>query len=179
MPLNKYASHVTHIFPTALLLYAIYRSHITANTRLINKKHELVITMLFPYMCQQQEASPMPHKPINSCPDIRQLHHYMCLIRTHHNQQCDHKHWYTYFSHYWHRSLNKYVSHIVHVCSSALLLQSTYRPYITFHISENKNNKPQFLLTIILSCMCHQQICPSNATHCNYFMCTYGTAMST
>ena len=56
--------------------------------------------------------------------------------------------------------LNKYVSHITHICPTVLPLRSTYRPYINAHLSPKKI---QLLITMLLPYMCQQEICPSSA----------------
>ena len=90
--LSKYASHITHIYPTALLWLSMYRSHIIGHTSQKKKKHN---KLLLP-MCQQQiypsNAIYTPLMATGSCVDIRQLYQYIYLIWTQYNQQCDHKH---------------------------------------------------------------------------------------
>ena len=55
MPLNKYTSHITHRCPTALLLWSTYRPHIPGYTdSKENSILQILITMLFPYLCQKQ-----------------------------------------------------------------------------------------------------------------------------
>ena len=103
MHLNKYACKLMYVYPTALLLYSTCRSYLTAH---INVRKKSLITMLWPYTCQQQicplNATYMSHIPISPCAHMRQLCQHINLKWTHCNQQCDHKHWYTYMSHYWH-----------------------------------------------------------------------------
>ena len=41
-----------------------------------------------------------------------------------------------------------------------------------------KHNQMQYLLNMLLACMCQQQICPLDVTWQYYSMCTYGTTMS-
>ena len=67
------------------------------------------------------------------------------------------------------------IPHHTYICPSALLLWYAYRPYITAHTCA-ENNKVQLLNTISLPYRCHKQICPSNATHANYFMCRHQIA---
>ena len=64
-----------------------------------------------------------PYMPITSHTHIRQLCQYICFIWVKCDQwQCDQEHWYTYISHYWHISQNKYACQFVTICSPALLL---------------------------------------------------------
>ena len=51
-----------------------------------------------------------------------------------------------------------------HFCPTACLLNATYRPKITAHISKI-NNKKQIYSTMLLPYMCQQWICPWNATY--------------
>ena len=53
---------------------------------------------------------------------------------------CDQEHRYTHISHYWHMPLNKYASHITHVCPTVFLLWSTYIPHITEYTSPKRIN---------------------------------------
>ena len=98
---------------------------------------------------------------ITSCPHMTLLCQYICLIWIHCNQQCEQELWYTFILHHWHMPLNKYAYHTVHMCSTTLLLQSTYIYHITLHISK----KTATLFIMLLPHMCQQQICPSNATY--------------
>ena len=100
----------------------------------------------------------------------------MCLIWTHCNQLCDHKHWYTYITHYWHLPVNKYVCHTAYMSPTTLLLYFTYRSNTTAHISEKYK--------INLPCYCH--ICGTNKyvplmpqiCHMpNYLTCIYWESM--
>ena len=52
-------------------------------------------------------------------------------LQTQCNQQCHHKHLYTYIPAYWHTPMNKYVCHIVCVHPNALIMYSTCGPHIT------------------------------------------------
>ena len=58
--------------------------------------------MVLPYIFQQQiyplNTKYMPHMQIILCAHMRQLCHYICLISTQCNQQCDQMHWYTLFT---------------------------------------------------------------------------------
>ena len=53
-----------------------------------------------------------------------------------------------YISHYWHMPLNKYSFHIIYVCPTALILQSTCRPHINVHTNLQKN-PPTFNYQVI------------------------------
>ena len=64
--------------------------------------------------------------------------------------------------HYSHISQTKYACQIVHLCSTALLLLSTYRSHITFHISK-KEWQTATLFTMLLP-----EICPSNTIYMPY-----------
>ena len=48
------------------------------------------------------------------------------------------EHRYAYISHYWHMPLNKYTSHITHMCPTSLLLWSTYKLHITVNAGPKK-----------------------------------------
>ena len=110
MPLDKDACHTVHMFQgTNTVVY------ITAQNKL-----QLLFTC-FCHTCANNKYAPlnathMPHMPITSRVDIRQICQYIYLIRTHCNQQCEHKHWYTHISHHWHMALNINTCHITHVC---------------------------------------------------------------
>ena len=85
------------------------------------------------------------------------INQYKYFIRSPCNQQCDKVHWYTYLSHYLHMPLKKYTCDIGHTCPTVPLLWFTcYIAYVSKH--------PQLFFTILLSCMCQQQICPLNGT---------------
>ena len=120
-------------------------------------------------MCQEQICPQIPHMPINSCKDMRQLFQYIYLIWIHYNQQYDLEHWYMYISHYWHMSLNKHAYHIKHVCPTALILYSTCRPHITAPTRKklklfiypditNKKYIPQMLHMPITTCAHMRQL---------------------
>ena len=118
--------------------------------------------MLLPCITINEYASQMPH-----------LSHTCKLLHTHiqdnyvsidtsyeltAHQQCDQDHWYIYISHYWHLPLKKYACDIVHMGTTALLLYSTYRPYI--QVKTNCNSS-----TMLLPFICQQKICTSNTTY--------------
>ena len=93
------------------------------------------------YICVDNKyAPPVPHVPISSYVDITQLCQYIYLIWIQSNQECHHKHWYTYISHYWQMSLNKYACHIICVFPNTLLLYSIYRPHIPVHMHSQSIN---------------------------------------
>ena len=92
--------------------------------------------------------------------NMRQVYQYICLIWNDCNQQCDLKHCYT-FHHIgiclW---INKYASNITHICPTALLLWSTYRPQITGHIDPprklfNYHTTAIYVPTTNMSFKCH------------------------
>ena len=60
-------------------------------------------------------------------------------------------------------ALEQYACHMAHVYPSALVLWSTYQPYSTTHTSPKMANW-NFLINMLLPCMCQQQVCPSNTT---------------
>ena len=116
---------------------------------------------------------------ISSCAHMRQLCQYICLIWTNFSQQWGQEHWYTNFSHNWYMSLNKYVCHIVHVCSIALYCSLHMDPhYFTF-------KKKTTSCTSYLPCYIH--ICVSNkyapqisclCYYGNYLLLRYQTTLS-
>ena len=92
----------------------------------------------------QSNTTYMPHMPNSSCADITQL----CQYIPHMNSlqsQCHQEHWYIYFSHYCHLPLNKSDSHILHICSTTLIIYSTYRAQIIANISKNTQQTAFFL----------------------------------
>ena len=112
-----------------------------------HQHHHVTGNILLPCTCQKlicpSNGTYKPHLQISSCAHRRQLCQYICFIQTYCNQQYDHKHWYTYISHYWHMSLNKYTSHTMHVCPTVQLLWFAYRPYIIAHTSPKKKQQQQ------------------------------------
>ena len=117
--LNKYASHITYMYPTALLLWYTCKPYSTTYISKNNQKLQLLFIMLLPYRCQQQMsikchiystyvnyfmyryeitmAVNMPHRnsPIKNVTRGTGIHT---------------------FHTYWHMSLNKYAHHIAHIC---------------------------------------------------------------
>ena len=89
------------------------------------KKTAALIYHAFTYMYRWQICPQMPHMQIISCSGMTQLCHYICLILT----QC---------------------SQIKHICPTALLSGSTYRPHSTGHIHVQKRN-----CNFWLPCYCH------------------------
>ena len=70
---------------------------------------------------------------------MRQLCQCIYLIWTQCNQQCHHKHWYTYISHHWHSTPSKYAHYISYACPITPLLWSTYRLYVTAYKNKTSN----------------------------------------
>ena len=110
-----------------------------------------------------------PHMQINSCPHMTLLCQYKCLQWTHFSQQCEQELWYTYSLHYWHMALTKHACQPVHICSTALLLESTYRPQITAHISKTKQQSATLIYHAIAIHVPTTNM-PLNATYANKFM---------
>ena len=56
MLINKYACHITNVYPTVLILYPACRAHNTAH---VSKRKQMatLITMQSLYMCQQQTCN--------------------------------------------------------------------------------------------------------------------------
>ena len=140
--------------------------------------------MLLPYTCQKQicpsNATYKTHMPISSCVHMTQLCQYIYLIWTKSNQQCDQEHWYTYISNYWHMSLNIYVSHMTHICPTALLLWSIYRPHSTGHAGLKKTQIATYNYHTIANIVPETNMslkCYVFATHANYFICRYQTTV--
>ena len=74
--------------------------------------------------------------------------------------------------------LNKYACDTVHICSTALLLWSTYRyPHYFAYMSRKKQQSeagtPHIIAKYVLETIMH-----SHTTYANYFMCMYETTMS-
>ena len=67
---------------------------------------------------------------------------------------------------------------IAHIYTAALTQCSKFRCYITANINKKKPRKLQIFTVMLLPYICLQQICPSNSTYANYFMCRYETTMS-
>ena len=144
--------------------------------------------MLLPCICQRIICPSNPkYKPlmlICSHAHMRQLCQYICITWIQCNQQCDWEQWYTYISHYWHMTLNKYAFKIAHICPTALLLWSIYvRTYITTHTSPKKLCNFQVFKyhTIVIYVLprnmpleCHI----FEKTYANYFICRYHTTMT-
>ena len=77
------------------------------------------------HMCPNKKyAHQMPHicKIYKLVHVHIQLHQYVYITWPHCNQQYDHEHLYTYISYYHHQLLNKYAQHILHTCTTELLL---------------------------------------------------------
>ena len=64
------------------------------------------------------------------------------------------------------------------ICSTVLLLWSTYRPHSTPCISKIKQKNCNSLFTILVPHICWQQIFPWNAIYANLFLCRYQTTMA-
>ena len=71
IPLNKYAHHITHIFPTACLLWSTYRPSITAH---ISKQQKIHFNLpCYCHMCPSSKYAPeMPH--LCNIPKLLDMH---------------------------------------------------------------------------------------------------------
>ena len=76
--LKKCLPHWTYMCYFTSLKFT-YRPHITLHVSK-NNKLQLLFTMLYAYMCQQQICPQMPHMAITSCSHIGQLCQYIYLI---------------------------------------------------------------------------------------------------
>ena len=121
MSLNKYDCHIWNITHTVIMLYG----HIESTFLPMCGKRQwtaIYTHMVLPYMGQQQICLPICKIYKLAHVHMSQLCQYKFLIWTHCNQQCDHKHCYTYNSHYSHMPLSKYAFLIAHICPMALWL---------------------------------------------------------
>ena len=114
--------------------------------------------------------------PITSCVYMTQLSVYMPYVNPMKSTMWPGTQMYLYFT-LLANAPPKYACNCAHICSTALLLWLTYRPYITVHTCPKINNLQQTLHGLLPN-MYQKQIYPSNATYANYFMCTYQTTMS-
>ena len=139
--------------------------------------------MLFFKICARNKYAPeshIPHMPITSCPDIRQICQYTYLTGTPCKQQCNQEHCYTYIIILLTYSPFIYTCHITHVGPTTLKLCSTCRPHSTAHKVKNKKNFI-FHFPCFNHIMCEQEICLSNAIYMQHIpitSCTYETTMS-
>ena len=117
MLLNKCSCHIANMTHTAFML----PGNIDSTLLHIPNKIQLTATATSDIVAKYVQETNMPLK----C-HIYQLHYVQIsensVSTTHHNQKCLHRHWYTYISHYWHMSLNKYASHIAQECSTAQIV---------------------------------------------------------
>ena len=106
-------------------------------TYTLKKQQQQILTSIHhaSAMCQQwicPSNATYVNQSMYSCQTFMSV---WCLISVH-SINSDQEHSYTYISHYWHMSPNKYACHITYMYPTAPLLQSTYRPSITAHISQ-------------------------------------------
>ena len=101
----------TYIFIYTSAVVYIYIPNITLHRSKKKQQTITLLTMLLPHKCQQQICPSngiyMSHRQISLCVHIRHLCQYIYLISPNHNKVYQHKHWYTYISHYWHMTLKK------------------------------------------------------------------------
>ena len=112
--------------------------------------------MLLPYICQQKIC---PSSVIHANYFTHRLSDSYVSIYTSYELNPinnDQKHWYAFILYYWHMPLNRYTSHITHMCQIALLLQCKYRPTLLQTSIKNL----QHLFTILLQNICQEIICP-------------------
>ena len=89
MPLNKYAGHIVHVYPTAHLLSSTYIPHITAHLHI----KSINCNLYLPYHCKicvRHKYNPqMPNRPkITWHKLMRKVCQYIYHIQNHWHQPC-------------------------------------------------------------------------------------------
>ena len=72
---------------------------------------------------------------------------------------------------YWHMTIGKYASLIGHICSTGLLLQSTYRPHITLNTRKKRKDCNSHLPNYKHIYYMPTANMPLKCLYTNYFMC--------
>ena len=120
MPLNKYASHITHSCPTALLLYTTYRHHITTYT---SQNLQQTATFFYHAITIHVPTANMPLK-CHICATY--ANYFMGTYETTVSLYIPDMNSVTKSNaiilHYWYMPLNNYTCYIAHICPTVLLL---------------------------------------------------------
>ena len=170
----------SHIYPTALLLWFKYGTHITGHTSAKKKKQFAIAPsyIIGKYGHNQiclSNTRYMPHMQVSSFADMRQLCQYIYLI------------WASVKSTVWPGALLYiYFTLLAYAPQHIWLLHCTYISHCTSVVyiytphsftDSSKGNTSQHLFTKLLQNMCQEQKCPLNTINMVYAQITQCTFM--